>query len=224
MKLQAVTVCINYADYLVCIVENRRHFDRWVVMTVPEDRETVAVCGAHGIEWRHSKVLKPDGSDFNAAFNKSGVINEGLEALDADGWVVLIDSDVRLPRHFRERVSALPLKSGAMYGAAGRKLCDERPMFDMLVECEPWDRFCDRQSGIFGYFNLFDLEGKNNRYPVRDAATGGEHDDSRFQDLFLLEDRRTVPMTVIHTGRPWENWHGRASAKFTSSCVSPPGP
>ena len=205
MKLQAVTVCINYADYLACIVENRRHFDRWIVMTVPEDRETVAVCEAHGIEWRYSQTLKPDGSDFNAAFNKSGVINEGLEALDQEAWAVIVDSDVLLPRHFRERVEALPLEKGCLYGVAGRKICEDREMFEMLRECEPWDRFCDRHSMTIGYFNLFHLGGAVNRYVVRKLGAAESHDDWNFTTSFPPERMGQLPMTVIHTGPPGAN-------------------
>ena len=40
MKLFGVTICINYSDYLECVLGNARHFDRWLVVTVPEDAQT----------------------------------------------------------------------------------------------------------------------------------------------------------------------------------------
>src|SRR4030095_4279016 len=104
MKLQAVSVCINYADYLECILDNRKHFDRWIIMTVPEDRETISLCEREGLEYHLSKTLRPDGKNFNATWNKSLVLNEGLDALDPEGWVLILDADVRLPRHFRDRL------------------------------------------------------------------------------------------------------------------------
>ena len=113
MKLQAVTICINYADYLECIVANRRQFDRWVVVTVPADAATAAVCARFGLEVVFSRTLQADGRDFNAAHNKSRALNEGLDALDPEGWVVILDSDVLLPRHFRARMEALPLEKAA---------------------------------------------------------------------------------------------------------------
>ncbi|MDQ3624972.1 MAG: glycosyltransferase family 2 protein [Verrucomicrobiota bacterium] len=142
MKLQAVTICINYADFLECIVRNQRHFDRWIIVTVPEDHETIAVCRRHGLEFLFSRVLRPDGRDFHSSFNKSRILNEGLDALDQHGWTAILDSDVLLPRHFREQVCALPLECGALYGMAGRKICPDRDMFEALKWCEPWDRFC----------------------------------------------------------------------------------
>ena len=169
MKLQAVTVCINYADYRECIVANGRYFDRWVVVTVCEDKATRAVCARHGIEVLLSRTLRADGKDFDAATNKSRALNEGLEALDPEGWVVIVDSDVLLPRHFRERVAALPLEKGCLYAAAGRKICEDRETFEMLRECEPWDRFCDRHSQAIGYFQS--VSPRRSGEPVRGAES-----------------------------------------------------
>ena len=56
---------------------NRRHFDRWVVVTVPGDEATLAVCARHGIEVVFSRTLQGDGKDFNAANNKSRALNGG---------------------------------------------------------------------------------------------------------------------------------------------------
>ena len=71
MKIYAVTICINYADYLGRVLENRRHFDRWLVVTVPTDRATHELCERHGIECMDSGVLAMDGRDFNAVDNKA---------------------------------------------------------------------------------------------------------------------------------------------------------
>ena len=139
MKLQAITICINYADYLECVIGNRRHFDRWIVMTVPMDAATHALCERHGIECHDSALLQPDGKDFHAVYNKGAVINEGIERLletekDDAAWCVILDADVLLPRHFSERVRAMPLEAGVLYGTAGRKVCETREQFEMLRE------------------------------------------------------------------------------------------
>src|SRR5580698_1846413 len=121
--LQAVTICINYADYLKCIVQNARHFDRWLVLTVSEDHETKEVCAAHGLECYVSTLLRPDGTDFHAVTNKAPILNEGLERFGNHGWALVLDADVLLPRHFRRRLEGLPLEPGYLYGMAGRKFC-----------------------------------------------------------------------------------------------------
>ena len=164
MKLLAITICSNYADYLDCLIENRRHFDRWIVLTVPLDVATHALCDRHGIECYDSALLQPDGKDFHAVSNKGTVINEGIERLlenerDEAGWCAVLDADVLLPRHFGERVRAMPLEAGVLYGTSGRKVCETRAQFEMLRECEPWDRLVARNSQALGYFNLFCLSG-----------------------------------------------------------------
>ena len=183
-------------------------------MTVPEDRETIALCEQHGIEYRLSTTLDPDGKNFHATLYKSSVLNEGLDALDPCGWALILDADVRLPRNFRERLDAQSLESGALYGTAGRRICLEREMFEMLVECEPWDRFCSRYSGVIGFFQLFDLEHPRNRYLPSNPPGEGPGDDDQFQLIFPPENRRMLPMTVLHVGKSYVNWGGRTQDRF----------
>ena len=120
---------------------NGRLFDRWVVMTVPGDAATVALCERHGVEVRFSRVLQVDGRDFDAAYHKAAVINEGLARLDPDGWALIVDADVLLPRHFRERLAALPLEAGCLYAVAGRRVCEDRES----LECGKWGRAVNRE-------------------------------------------------------------------------------
>jgi|GEM_PF-487003 len=248
MKLQAVTICINYADYLECIVENRKHFDRWVVMTAPADQATHDLCALHGIECQDSALLRTDGKDFHAVHNKGPILNEALEylahapksslpaqtgagsseahgletPLEDPGWCVIFDADVLLPRHFRERVLALPLEPGAIYAAGGRKFCESREQFDLLRPHEPWERLVSRYSQALGFFNLFHLGTHPNRYPVRKPGLNG-HDDWLFTTSFLEQRRKTLPFTVIHVGPAAENWGGRISKRYHATEEAPAG-
>ncbi len=214
MKLQAVTICINYADYLECIAANRRHFDRWVVVTVPGDAATAAVCARHGLEVVLSETLRADGQDFNAVDNKARAVNEGLARLDGEGWVLVLDADVLLPRDFRARLAALPLEAGCLYGAAGRRVCEERETFTVLRGLEPWERLAARNSQVLGYFNLFHAGTRPNRYVPAGGGDSVVHDDARFMTSFAPPARRQVPMTVIHVGPMYQNWARRVSLGF----------
>ncbi len=215
MRIQAVTVCINYADYLRCVVENQRHFDRWVVMTCAEDTTTQELCAKRGLECRVSKILKEDGGDFHAATAKWRVLNEGLGLLDQEGWAVILDADVLLPRHFLERVGAMPLVPGFLYGVEGRKVIEAGVAFEQGRDCEPWTRLVGRTTTIIGYFNLFHLGSLPNRYPARPPGSErGTHDDYRFFASFAEDRRATLPMTVIHTGPLRMNWSQRRTPLF----------
>ena len=225
MKLYAVTICINYADYLECAVRNARHFDEWVVVTCKKDKRTQELCKKHGMKCVVSKLLKPDGRDFHAVHGKWNVINEGLEVVEKArnaacrpgeaSWALVLDADVLLPRHFRERLEAMPLVPGTLYGAAGRKILDERVAFDQLKECEPWATLVARNSNVIGYFNLFSLDKGVKRYPSRKPGDkGGGHDDWRFTHSFDADHKAFLPMTVIHTGWPGVNWDGRKADSY----------
>lgn len=218
MKLQAVTICINYSDYLEVTAENRRHFDRWVVMTVKEDTRTRFVCDRYGIECRDSVHFHPRGAGFNVRWNKSPIINEGLDFLDPDVWYLLIDSDVLLPRDFRRRLEGLPLERDCLYGVTGRKICGDREIFNLLRRSEPWDGYARRNSQAIGYFNLFHASNSQNRYIVDFDRYRSLLDDDIFCASVSPEKRRLLPMTVIHTGAIERNWDGRIAAPYRTEC------
>ncbi|MBO0951208.1 hypothetical protein [Fibrella forsythiae] len=93
-KIEAVTVCVNYADFLVQILPHIRGlFDRLVVVTTPADRYTQQVCEYYRVECIQTDAFYDDG----AVFNKAKGINAGLARLEMDGWVVHLDSDIYLP-------------------------------------------------------------------------------------------------------------------------------
>jgi hypothetical protein len=231
MKIFAITICINYSDYLECVACNRRHFDRWIVMTIQEDSATHEVCTRYGIEYRNSSILSSNGSDFNAVHNKGPVLNEALQLIEEDilgakensqeedYWTLIIDADVLLPRHFRDRVEALPLRKGVLYAAAGRKICETREQFETLRHSEPWERLVSRYSQALGYFNLFAMDASPNRYPPRQAGNIVHHDDWLFTTSFAEANRAILPFTVIHTGPYALNWDGRVSPQFSKNGI-----
>ncbi|HEX8295229.1 MAG TPA: hypothetical protein VF593_02945 [Chthoniobacteraceae bacterium] len=94
MKIQAVTVCFNYSDFLDCIVTNRQHFDRRLVVTCENDQRIQELSSREGLECVVSRQLLADGSDFRPEDAKWRVINEGLDMLDKCGWAVVLDADV----------------------------------------------------------------------------------------------------------------------------------
>ena len=214
MKLQAVTICVKYADFLECVVANNLHFDRWLMVTSQEDTRTQKLCALHEIECIVSSFLEPDGTGFHARNAKWHVLNEGLDALEQSGWVVVLDADVLLPRHFRKRLEALPLEPSCLYGAEGRKVIKDSKAFEQVRSCEPWITLANRGSQILGYFNLFCLETVPNRYVKRNREDRDSHDDWRFALSFSPERRRILPMTVVHTGHPEVNWRRRVAAEY----------
>ena len=207
MKIHAVTICINYADYLECILENRKHFANWTVATIESDQRTQSLCESAGLQWICSKYLATTDERYNAAFNKAGVINDLLDHIREDTWIIVLDADVYLPSRFLERLSGYELDQSRMYGLSGRRICETRSAFEVLRHHEPWETNVDRAATVYGYFNLFHSTAPFSRYPVV-AWTGSArgHDDWYFYQSVPVEKRAVLPFTCLHVGPPAVNW------------------
>ena len=138
MKVQAITLCVHGAHLLSCSLSNRRQFDRWLIVTVPRDAETIALCRGHELEWVTTGILRPDGADLYDGDNLVRVTEEALAQLDPDGWVVLLAENVILPRTFRAQILAAKLQAGCEYRLAGLRHCPDQQAFERLAGIEPW--------------------------------------------------------------------------------------
>lgn len=112
MTIEAVTVCVNYADFLAqSLPLNKGLFDRIVVVTTPEDRDTQRVCDLHNVLCVTTRVFGPPGE-----FHKARGINVGLRHLQQDGWVVHMDADTVLPAQARDILNRADLDPTMIYG------------------------------------------------------------------------------------------------------------
>ena len=112
-KINAVTVSIDYSDYLEKIILNRQQVDRWVIVTHKSDKKTIRLCESYNVEY----ILSRDIYSNMSPFAKGKAINEGLKYLESDDWVLQIDSDILLPDNFKASVNALHLDVDTLYGA-----------------------------------------------------------------------------------------------------------
>ncbi|HEX2747939.1 MAG TPA: class I SAM-dependent methyltransferase [Verrucomicrobiales bacterium] len=208
-KIQALTVSVNYADYLECIAPNIRHFDRWLIVTDEKDTRTQEVCRRWGMEILLSKRLYENG----AVFHKAAALNEGLAALDQDAWVAVMDSDILLPHDFRSRLDAQHLDPACLYGLGGRRICQTIHDFQTLAACEPWADNLIYTTFVIGYFNLFHLGQEKNRYPEESSDDASCYDVD-FSESFAAARRRYLPFVCLHAGDASQNWRGRVTDPF----------
>lgn len=114
MKLQVVTVSVNYSDFLEHTLEqNYKLFDRWVIVTDLKDQKTRDLC------FKYPNVLCISSDCFyrkGAPFNKYAGINEGLKHIDDDAWVLFLDSDVVLHYETRRVLENIHLDERCIYG------------------------------------------------------------------------------------------------------------
>ena len=114
-SIEAVTVCVNYGDFLRAVAPfNRPHFNRWVVVTVESDTLTREVCRNHSIECLITDEFYREGKD---SFCKSRGINKGLDHLRGDGWLMHLDADICLPFDMAVCLEDAHLQPENIYGA-----------------------------------------------------------------------------------------------------------
>lgn len=216
LKIQGLSVSVNYADFLECIAPNIRHFDRWLVVTDEKDTRTIDVCKRWGLDVLISQRLYEN----DAAFHKAAALNEGLEALDQDAWVAVMDSDILLPSDFRERLEAQNLDPACLYGLGGRRICQTVHEFRAVAAREPWVDNLIFSSFVIGYFNLFHQRQSRNRYPEHGSDDASTY-DVLFSDSFPVGSRRCLPFVCLHAGVASLNWRGRTVDPFFQNGTAP---
>jgi FkbM family methyltransferase len=221
-SLCAVTISVHYTEELEHALPNRNHFDRWIIVTAPDDLRTQNFCKKHGLECIISMRLKEGGT-----FNKGKAINDGIAELRNADWILLIDSDIILPEDFRDVLHAQLLDRKALYSLQ-RVLCSnaaalqkyrtnpsiairEVSLLALWSTHAAYDpSICDdllRASVPFiGYFQLFHAS-TGLRYPEQYPTAGDS--DLEFMEYFPSTRRRLLPLECAHLGMPFKYHEGR---------------
>lgn len=113
MRLEAVTVCVDYADFLaVTLPRNKDLFDHYVIVTTERDNDTREVCRRYGV----TCILTDEFYRDEDKFNKARGINKGLDQLSHQGWVIHLDADIILPPRFRSALREAHPDPKCLYG------------------------------------------------------------------------------------------------------------
>jgi hypothetical protein len=222
MRIEAVTVCMNYGDFLAHSMPlNGPHFDRWIVVTLPNDHHTQDICKYYGIETRETHAAQLHKGEFH----KGECVTLGLNQLKKDDWLLLIDADTILQPNFRYKIECLnicdELDKEALYTI-------DRVRFESYEE---WMKFHTRPSynlgnrprdGRFclpdfvptGFFQMWHSSTGIIQYIHEWVQCGGE--DIRFSYLWPRNKRIFIPETTCYhiASGPECNWLGRKSKPF----------
>jgi hypothetical protein len=235
MKIEAVIVCVNYSDFLAwTLPTNKNLFNKLVVVTSKEDVKTQKLCEF----WHVQCVITDRMYEDGAAFNKGKAINDGLKALDSDGWVVHMDADIFLPPMFRVILEGLKLDEAGVY-AVDRLMCDDfkewlgywvEPIVsneaDIYVHPRPFPlgvRLAKQSYGGWlplGYFQMWNQAKKKLAYPEEHTDAG--RSDLLFSQLFDRDHRHLLgEVFCVHLetkmpadGKMGANWNGRRTPPF----------
>ena len=238
-RLEAVTVCHHYADFLSeTLPHNLRHFDHYLIVTGPDDPETLDLCRQLGVECRVTDLLHHHGDPFA----KSRAIDYGLAYLRRDDWVLHVDADIWLPPMTRQWIDWANPDPQCIFGI---DRCD-------CIGYDAWRQFIDRpiashhqhtrgcltipppfhlsarislaQYGGYvpiGFFQLWNgARFPDRRYPLQQGSA--EHTDVLHAIQWPAKDRRLLPEIIaVHLASEntpmGANWNGRTTRRFGPS-------
>ncbi len=240
-KLEAVTVCVGYADFLAETVKyNAQHFDRWIIVTTPEDKATIELCRRFNLECVQTKEFSRGGP---RPFNKGRGIALGMNFLSTNSWVLHLDADIVLPARFRQMLEVAHLDPENLYGCDrimvknwhewqaylksqylhnqhGFHLCCNFPR-----RCNVGTRIINERNGYvpIGFFQLFHYDhGVHSGHRFKcypDASDNAAHSDIKFALHWDRRNRVLLPeILVVHLESEQlgmgANWRGRATKRF----------
>jgi hypothetical protein len=237
MKIEAITVCINYADILrVAVPENQHLLDDWIIVTSPDDDETREVCRRHNLRCVLSEEHRRGGP-----FNKGRLIQRGFDQINGSDWVLHVDGDVVLPRRFRELLDWAHLDHRCIYGAdrcnvvgyeAWQKLKSEKGCWDnhgyqnnLTIRQNVGSRWVSKLHGYvpIGFFQLTSGSEIKDRGIHLKTYPYSHGDCARADIQFALQwDRRyrqLLPEVVVlhlesEAAPLGKNWKGRKTKRF----------
>lgn len=240
MKLQALTICVNYSDFfLFSILENRKQFDRWVVVTDLTDVKTKELCEKYSLLCIQTDVFYTKG-----VFNKFAAMNVGLEYIDDDAWVVFLDGDIILHHQTKRVLECLTLKEDCIYGIDRLnckgyiKWMEYKSTEGMLINywlLHPSGlEMGARLVHLYGYENgdgkfkgwgpvgYFQLVHRSSFTLYPEDSLGADHCDLLFSREYDREKRILIPeLFCIHleseNAKKGQNWRGRKTAPFIDS-------
>lgn len=200
MTIRGVTVSVGYGPLLaVTLPRAMRHLAECVVVTTPDDDEThVVVDRTPGARLHETDAFTRHG----ARFNKGLAMEEGLDALGREGWILIHDADIVMP-------DALPLdrlRPDCLHGARRRLMVDPGEWRDGL-DFRAYPPV--RDGGPIGFFQLFRAEPIIDRRPWYDVSfTHAGGGDAYFMTHWPRSKWVTLPIDVLHLGPIDTHWFG----------------
>ena len=138
--IEVVTVCIYHSDKFKYCLNNRKYFDRWLIVTVPEDKDTIEICKLFSIEYCFTSRVYARG----AFFAKGRAINDGLALLKKSGWLLQLDCDIILPENIRQLIESIPLNKkniSSLFSVKARRVIGVDPEFQSTKDYDVYQNF-----------------------------------------------------------------------------------
>jgi GT2 family glycosyltransferase len=203
-KTIAISVCINYSDYLAQTLPNNRPlFSKYYIITERSDTETIKLAREYDCVLLFSDQKNANG----ASFNKSGMIHAAqhfVHKRHTSDWIVILDADIFLPSDIWKNINVTSLNKNGLYGISRKTYTTYSDYIDERVSSE--DK-CE--TGVIGYFQLYWNKSK--------YYTPWSMNCSKCDITFMQLFRHVRAFTTIycfHFGEKNINWNGRICTKW----------
>lgn len=218
--MKALTTCVEFDDFLaLTLPRNARHFEEVMVITAPRDQKTPEVVKAvpnarlfvtdafyrPPPTFKKSAITKEDPAQ--PLYNRGLAIEEGLDILGRQGWIVFWDADIVMP----EQMELAKIEIGNLYSCRRRQCPHPENWTGQMDNWSNYPIVADTE--LAGYFQLFHAADPVLKtrpwYSInwRHCA----YSDSEFQDRWPPHRKQWLPFDVLHLGGPISlNVWGRA--------------
>lgn len=210
---RGIVICVGFDDLLaITLPRNIKFMSECLVITSPDDERTKAVCRSVP----EVRIFETDAfTRHGARFNKGLAMEEGLDYLGRNGWILIWDADILLPT-YADFSSA---KIGFLNGC-NRVFLNDAKSWTPEMNWK-WHRPFPEPVGL-GYFQLFHADSpkiKDRRpwYDVTFAHAGSG--DAHFVELWARELLNPLPFTCLHIGPSATNWFQRVSPRLDGEPV-----
>ena len=210
--MKAITVCVEYDDLLeITLPRAAPHFDGILVVTSPEDKNTMRLVGRFAREGLRVGIWPTNAFYQNGAgFNKGLALEQGFDILGREGWICVFDADIVMPAE----MDLSGLVPGKLY-CPRRRICKDPRKYDGSEDFRRWKPFPDMEhAGYCQFFHADDPVLKSVRpwYGTHWKHAGGC--DSDFQSRWPDGHKEWLDFTVLHLGEDAANWHGRCTPRL----------
>ena len=181
MKIEAVTVCIDFSKKLEKCISNKHLFDRWIIATHKTDHDTIKLCKQHNLEYVCCERVFD-----NANFAKGRAINDAIIRCTKTDWLIHLDADVKLRPDFRRIAEKYCVKKSALYGMPRfyENNLLKTPNFKNKIINRQTNQTIRSSIGRLGAIGYFQMWHSCKRKTYEENSTNGANDDIKFMLSF----------------------------------------
>ena len=206
MNITAITVSVNYSDYLKLSLEvNHKFFKKWYIITSADDLQTQNLCN----NYSNVEVIIFNFKSYGK-FNKGGALQYAQQIAHKktpENLFLIIDSDIILPKSFAQEIQKLNIQENSIYGTIRRMVPSIQDYLNsdlQQFECQSWQRTYGKYCHVpLGFFQLY----KTQHYYTK--SNNAANCDHIFSHCF--EHKVLISIIVDHIGPQGTNWNGRKS-------------